>query len=163
MLINQSGRLLVELWNVKSINLQGSFEGAIICGQLLTSHGCAICYRVGSNQLSSGVFDPCQNSLPHGINHDHYRSACTLAITLTHLLLIFNRERCAVRSLFLTDVAIACSLDPLAFITPTLPAVFVYPLRCDSYLSVIWLPLSAFPARGSLFLGACSTWSDKSE
>ncbi len=160
MLINQSGRILVELWNVSSISLQGSFRGVIICGQLLASHGWAICYRVGSNRLSSGVSDPCWALYQHAINHDHYCSACILAITLTHLLLIFNPELlCSTLSSWLT-LPLHALLNPLAFTTPY-PLCCVSFMPCDSYLAVIWMPPSAFPARGSLCLGACSVRSEK--
>ncbi len=160
MLINQSGLILVELWNVKSISLQGSFQGVIICRQSLASHGRAICYRVGSNRLSSRLSDPCRALYQHGINHDHYCSACNLTITLTCLLLIFNREPlCCTLSSWLAFPSHALS-NPLAFTTPY-PLCCVSFMPCDSYLSVIWLPPSAFPARGSLCLGACSAWSDK--
>ncbi len=137
MLINQSGLILVELWNVKSISLQGSFQGVIICGQSLASYGRAICYRVGSNRLSSRVSDPCRALYQHGINHDHYCSACNLTITLTRLLLIFQSWAAVLYALFLTAFPSHALSNPLAFTTPY-PLCCVSFMPCDSYLSVIW-------------------------
>lgn len=128
------------------------FEGWLFAD--LTSHGRVICYRVRSNRLSSGVSDLCRALYQHGINHNHCRN---LTITSTRLLLIFKRAGCP-------HCAFCTSCD---WYSQSSLSQSLYPLCCvsfmlrDSYLSVIWLPLSAFPAREGLCLGARCSWCDK--